>query len=123
MKKIEEDERKILIDQVDKDNRFKELEIIIKEQYNQFITKQQEILIEYLKTLQKYLEELQMKGIDRISINTEIRIIMLRLQREVKIKYERICKSLIEETLRGKYDFFLLNYVLFVDCMAAWIYD
>lgn len=104
-KKIEKEKQrkiKIEVEKVDKDNRFKELERIIKEQHKQFETTLQELLIEYLKIVQQYLEKLQMKGtFDKTDIKAKIRIITISIQKEIRIKYENVCKSVIEEALKG----------------------
>jgi hypothetical protein len=98
---IKEEIRKIDIARVDLDNRFRELEILIKEQAKQFEIKRQELLIEYLRILQKVIVELQNRGIhDKFKIEAKIRVIQVKLQKEVIWKYESICKSLIEKIIR-----------------------
>ena len=101
-KKIEQEQRRIQIAAVDKDNRIKELERIINEQSKQFEIQRQELVIEYLKMLQKYIEKLQAQGTyDKPSIKAKIRITQIRLQKEMQLKYQSICKEIIDQVLEG----------------------
>lgn len=99
---IHEEQRRIQIATVDKDNRIRELERIINEQSKQFEIQRQELVIEYLKMLQKYIEKLQAQGTyDKTSIKAKIRITQIRLQKEMQLKYQSICKEIIDQILEG----------------------
>lgn len=124
--KIDEEQRRIQIATVDKDNRIRELERIINEQSKQFEIKRQELLIEYLKMLQNYIEKLQAQGTyDKTVIKAKIRITQIRLQKEMQLKYQSICKEIIDQVLEsfgytGKY--FQLDWIL-SNCSNFQLFD
>ncbi|XP_070505227.1 uncharacterized protein [Chironomus tepperi] len=75
--------------------------MIIKYQYEQFEIKIRELQIEYFKSLQNYMEELLMQRLyDKYIIEAKIRIIAFQFQKELRIKYEKVCRLLIEKILK-----------------------